>query len=427
LLIAVVGGVAWLGDATIQDAPLDLSCPPVTSAEKRRVVDVLRRSRDSADGIQRLHLEERDVAFLLAWAASLGPADGKTEMQMSDERCAVAVSVGIPTSGTRRYLNARMAGQMAIQSGNLTVRPEELQVGELNLPRPLLQITSWIGEATLRNHPDLNKAISSIASLTIDSRGIEIVARTGDDGLPFANDFMSSLLAQLQAKPDVVEAVRAQIRNLSTNSSPVTVDGDERFLYLLRSAFQFARERSAKTDPVTENRAAILTLGILLGHHRLESFVGPVTDNKSRALLRQHIRGVTLRGRDDWKRHFWVSASIALLSSEIVSDAVGLLKEELDAGYGGSGFSFADLAADRAGTLFAMAATRNRESACAMQERLASKLAIDDVFPPVDDLPEGVSDRDLESIYGGVGGRSYQGMMDRIEKRLAGCRLLWEK
>ena len=77
--------------------------------------------------------------------------------------------------------------------------------------------------------------------------------------------------------------------------------------------------------------------------------------------MRVHVsrlpRHSQLRGRPDSARHFWVSAAVTALVGDVVSDAAGLLKEELDAGEGGSGFSFGDLMADRAGTEFARAAT----------------------------------------------------------------------
>jgi hypothetical protein len=119
-------------------------------------------------------------------------------------------------------------------------------------------------------------------------------------------------------------------------------------------------------------------------------------------------------------RHFTVSGALTVLSSVAPSDAAGLLKEELDAD-GGSGFSFADLLADRAGTTLAEAATRDDGRAATVQERLARGLRVDDVFPPADGLPEGIPDAELRSRYGGVGGPAYQRLAEEIERRVAAC------
>jgi hypothetical protein len=128
---------------------------------------------------------------------------------------------------------------------------------------------------------------------------------------------------------------------------------------------------------------------------------------------------VALHGRSDWTRHFWVSAAIAVLSDKAVSDACGLLKEELDTD--GSGFSFADLLVDRAGTAFGVRATRDQTAARTLQERLVGGFPIEDVCPRADHLPEGVSEADLQLQYGGVGGEGYCRMIAEIERRIATC------
>ncbi|MHC4400238.1 MAG: hypothetical protein ACYTG0_11225, partial [Planctomycetota bacterium] len=106
------------------------------------------------------------------------------------------------------------------------------------------------------------------------------------------------------------------------------------------------------------------------------------------------------------------------------SNEAGLFKEELDAGEGGSGFSFSDLLADRAGTMFALAATRDERSARGVQARLAAGPEIDDVFPPAADLPEGIPDGELQTQYGGVGGEKYKEVLREMQRRLETCEAL---
>jgi hypothetical protein len=109
-----------------------------------------------------------------------------------------------------------------------------------------------------------------------------------------------------------------------------------------------------------------------------------------------------------------------VISAVAPSDAAGLLKEELDAD-GGSGFSFADLLADRAGTTFAEVATRDEARAAAVQRRIAEGFWVDEFFPPADGLPEGIPDAQLQSRYGGVGGPLYRRTAEEIERRIAAC------
>ena len=106
--------------------------------------------------------------------------------------------------------------------------------------------------------------------------------------------------------------------------------------------------------------------------------------------------------------------------------ALGLLKEELDAGHGGSGFSFADLMADRAGTEFARTAMRDRDSAIALQTWVLNEQNdLNQLMPAADDLPEGLSDAELQDRFDGVNGRRYADMLQDMEKRL--CDVPWRE
>ena len=68
----------------------------------------------------------------------------------------------------------------------------------------------------------------------------------------------------------------------------------------------------------------------------------------------------TMLGRRDLAQHFVLSAFLAANSGTQAAEAAGLAKEVVDA-QGPSGFSFTDIAADRAGIRFAGSVSR---SAC---------------------------------------------------------------
>jgi hypothetical protein len=127
-----------------------------------------------------------------------------------------------------------------------------------------------------------------------------------------------------------------------------------------------------------------------------------------------------VRKRSDWPKHFFVSAALTVIAARNVSDAGGLLKEEKDSA-GGSGFSFGDLLADRAGTTFAQVATRDEESARALQATLAQGFKVDDFFPQARDLPEGIQEADFQAHYGGTEGAGYRRLAAEIERRIASC------
>jgi hypothetical protein len=330
----------------------------------------------------------------------------------------VSVRVTLPRLGPQ-YVNLRTTSQLKVSGDTLRLRIERLRVGHLNLPRWLLGSLSPRFESFVGADSDVRMALGAIQSVDIKTGVASVVYEKGQ----FNTRVLPLLMTELSAKPSAFSATQAQVRHLIEIANTLP-QGEERFGAFMQSAFRLARRRSVSSEAVIENRGAVYALAVLLGHHQLQQFIGPVLDDELRRAARRNLGRVTIRGRGDWTQHFFVSSAVTLLSSETVSDAVGLLKEELDAGKGGSGFSFADLLADRAGTLFASAAVRDEASAQAMQRRLAGQFNIDEFFPPATGLPEGISETELKSAYGGVGGDRYQELINEIERRLATCAAL---
>jgi hypothetical protein len=207
-------------------------------------------------------------------------------------------------------------------------------------------------------------------------------------------------------------------------AGPGLPSGDARFGALLQASFATPEPNRAGVSSIEQNRAAILAFGIAVGHSNIARFIGLKTDS---VLVRNAVavtQGITLNGRADWPRHFALSAAIAVLGHPIVSDAGGLMKEQLDTLTRGSGFSFGDLAADRAGVRFALAATRSDVAAVAMQERLHRPVSEKDFFPSLVQFPENLSIDEFRRDFGSVGSERYQSTVGKIDAALETCSAL---
>ena len=159
--------------------------------------------------------------------------------------------------------------------------------------------------------------------------------------------------------------------------------GDERFGALLRAALE--------VPDAASRRAGLLALGIAVGHERLARYAGLERDAPEVAAAAALRAGTTLRGREDWARHYCLSAALAAVQSPFWSDVAGSLKEEVDALAPGTGFSFADLAADRAGVRLAEKVTGSATAAGQVGTLLEPKVMVADFFPDVSDLGEGLT------------------------------------
>ena len=291
------------------------------------------------------------------------------------------------------------------------------------LPLAVVGIAIVIRSVKLGHLPMLANAIIPIAACALGvSLGLVLLYRGWKLTLLVAAVVIGATLWTFLggASAELSRATEARLRQLVA-AAPTLPAGEARFGALLETAFRPLPADAAQAEAVQQNRAAILALGIAVGHERLARFVG--LDPKGK-LVRAAIslrEGATLRGRDDWPRHFCLSAALAVQENPLVSDAGGLLKEELDALTHGSGFSFGDLAADSAGVRFAQAATASASAAQEMQQRLQSGFAVDDFFPQASDLPENLTTEQFRADYGGVGSQRYRQRVSEIETRLDRC------
>ena len=179
--------------------------------------------------------------------------------------------------------------------------------------------------------------------------------------------------------------------------------------------FQLAQQR--KGDAATENQAAVLALVIYFGDPRFERLTGKVRTG-SLSGYRRPKRDVTLDGRKDLMLHFIISAGLQLVSDHGAAMAIGEFKELLDSTGSGSGFSFADLGADRTGLRFTSAATGSVGGARQVQGAMAKAPTENTFFPRFRDLPERMSDAAFEQRYGGVEDPRYRAVVDEIDRRI---------
>jgi hypothetical protein len=416
-LFAAVLGVAGLGlaVAALEREPAVPETPPLSSDDRRHLVSLFRGNdpRDIPPGETRtVRLSEAELAQLVSWAAAVG-VGARTDVHLQTGGVSGIASLRVPRTG--RWLNVAASARVSIEKGRLSAAEPRLRVGRLTVPPLLLDTLAPFVVAGLRGDRDLRRVLPAVERLSLTPGGATL--SYGPVVMP--RGLFARLVWGEEASASQREAVYAHVDRL-LEVLPAAPPGDARFTRALQASFALARERSASGPAVEENRAALLALGIVLGHPRLARAVGEKLDERRLELARRVREDTTVRGRADWTRHFAVSCGLTVVSAVAPSDAAGLLKEELDAD-GGSGFSFGDLLADRAGTSLAQAATRDESSAAAVQSRLAAGVHVDDVFPPADDLPEGIPDAELQARYGGVGGALYERLAGEIERRVSAC------
>ncbi len=183
---------------------------------------------------------------------------------------------------------------------------------------------------------------------------------------------------------------------------------------VLQTLFQFAQQRSTITNAITESRLALFVANRYVNNSpRLDS-LQPIP--KYSAYLYK---------RNDMAKHFMWSATISALGASQFAQMIGLEKELQDA-KSGSGFSFIDLAADRAGIRFGKQATASPEQAMKIQQQMANIKHYQAFMPNVKDLPESLSSEEFIAQYQSVYSQKYQSMLRKIDQRIADCEIYRE-
>ena len=109
-------------------------------------------------------------------------------------------------------------------------------------------------------------------------------------------------------------ASKARLQRL-VNMAPGLPAGEARFGALLQAAFTPVPAGRANESAVEQNRAAILAWGIAAGHPKLARYIGLDPDSEVVQRAAALARGTTLRGHEDWPRHYAVSAALAVLEN----------------------------------------------------------------------------------------------------------------
>lgn len=410
LLVCVTVGLAFY---LLEDEPLVRRTAPADFATVDAGKALLKRIKIQVEAADdrgaELVVSRRELAHL----AQLGAHTFKwldVDVQFDDPIITAAASVSLPANPFGNYLNL---GAAVGESGE-GVGIDTVTVGPINLPgRWLLPLAARLVDVLL---PD-RQASTLLASV----RDVRIEGDTA--------------LLTVFPPPDVKDKVKQAVRTLQAARVPPgeeertshyygllvgmggTRDGSPRSLsaYLIPLMAE-AAQRSRYTDAVTENRAAIWAVVIYFSNGAFETLIGKLVSGQ-RPLVRSPY-GVVLANRQDLMAHFVYSAGIALATQQGIGIAAGELKELLDSGNGGSGFSFADLAADRAGIDFVNAATSSEDSARQLQQRVIASRGEANFFPDIAGLAEGLSEEQFRTQYGSVESERYLRQVERIDRRI---------
>jgi hypothetical protein len=329
---------------------------------------------------------------------------GSARLILHDRNAQITASVPVRKGPIRIYINVDAVLAEAAPQPSI----KRLRLGRLPLPRWL---ADWLLQKAIIHaigEEAFHAGTAAVKKIDIRDRRVAITYQWHAD---LKENIRSALLA-----PEDRERLEVYQRRLSEAARAVS-SPNMALTELLSPIFKLAQERSRNDDPLAENRAAILILTFYINHQSPQALLP-----EARTWPEPVARTITLNGREDLSKHFMTSAALAAKAGGVLADAAGVYKEVADS-RGGSGFSFADIAADRAGTRFGEEAVQSTESARKLQQRVRAAIVDRDVIPMTEDLPEYMSEAEFKRRFGGVDAIAYKQLLSEIERRVAAVSL----
>ena len=202
---------------------------------------------------------------------------------------------------------------------------------------------------------------------------------------------------------------------------PKPVDGRPAKWYEGDELSQFYVRRAAlaavQVEPDDIQRVYLVSLGVFMDSSAalrkvplVSNLVSQIESEQLRSRKVQVLGTPTMQNRADLAQHFFLSAFLTATMGPDAALSIGLTKEMADAN-GGTGFSFADLAADRAGIEFAKQILAKRVAL----ETVSERFRVADFMPPIDGLQEGLSMQTFKDQYGSLESKTFQAKLAEID------------
>lgn len=400
-LLTILIGISVVAILCVESIPLveKKSLLSPSSAERAKVLLHYYDPRKLRSGeVKTISVSEEELSLVTNHLINRF-GSGAASFEMEQGRLKITASVNLSGLLSGRYINFKTQFN-AVTGG---ARFGKLQIGLISIPAVIMRGVVRLGAEHIYRSSGLPSIDTVLHAVVIHDQRLEITYQWQEEIVKVVGDRFVSRTdrALLRVYNDFLVA---EFEEKGTNLS---------FTNLVHAIFKKARDRSPSTDPIIENRAAIVTLAAYVNGSNISSFVPEAVNWVKPRRVRLKIHS-----RRDLVRHFVTSAALAVAGGGVMSSAIGLYKEVGDAD-GGSGFSFKDLAADKAGAQFGQAAVESEFSAKRLQDRIA--LGIDEtaLIPSVSDLEENLSEAAFQGRYGGIKGLEYERVVKDIDRRIA--------
>lgn len=367
----------------------------------QKAKQILRLSPEERQGSKTIVLNEKDINIAVSYLLN-HLAENTVKIDVMDSILRAQIAVFVPKSIWGRYLDFSFK---LIQKDNL-IKIKSLKIGEISIPDPA---ANYLVAAIMHSTP-LSKywhlAETYIKDLHFSAEGIQVTY------LGAIVEEAKQLAIQKHREYPNLHLYQQQINDIVSQHDPAWRLS---LMDLFQPLFLSAYQRSTEDSAIQENRAVIIAVGSYIFKHELRRYL-PL------GLVYSKEYPVFAYKRIDIPQHFIASALLATVDASLLGEQLGVDKELGDAEQG-SGFSFIDLTADRAGTRFGKRAIASPQQARQLQQVLSEAKDYTAIIPDPQDLPEHMDEQAFKARFGDTESSAYQDIINDIDKRIDGLPL----
>ncbi len=324
-------------------------------------------------------------------------SSGKTVIALKDHKIRFAVTAALPDNSVGKYVN--ISFRLGHEDGKPLPVLTKFKAGKLLLPS---KVASFIIEKAIE-HTSLNDyfllATDPIQAVVIDNDKITITYHQSRTALENARDLLTHDRSINQHAGLYQTKIAEIVKQHDPNWRLSLAD-------LLKPMFALALQQSTQASAIEENRVVI---------NAINDYVNAYRTGK---LPTKPYYPAFLYKRIDLAQHFIGAAAITASVNSQIAQVLGEEKELQDARRG-SGFSFIDLAADKAGARFGELAVASPESARRLQQALANVNDYAYFMPDPTSLPEHMDEAMFKKRYGSINSTAYLKVSKQIDALIA--------
>ncbi len=376
------------------DNKLDWSMTPTDVSRAKKILR--EGSKTRPDTVGRIELSLADMNLVGNYLLNRFNK-GKAVIALKDRKIRFAVTATLPDNRLGKYVN--ISFRLGHEGSNNLPTLTKFKAGKLLLPS---KVAAFAIE-TIIQHTALNEyfllATDPIQSVVIENDKVTITYHSSQATLANARD----LLTYSDVPADRANIYRKKLTDIVSKHDP---EWRLSLADLLKPLFALAWEKSNPEIAIEENRLVINTVNNYVNAKRTDE----MTD------IRYYP--AYLYKRNDLAQHFIGAAAITASVNGQFAQVLGEEKELIDA-KGGSGFSFVDLTADKAGTRFGEIAVASPASARRLQEAMAAIKDYTEFMPDPTALPEHMNEDEFKRRYGSIDSAAFKKLSQQIDAMIA--------